>query len=226
MIVTGGLLSWLPAFMAIVLSGLALAACAAPATPAARRTRLSMIAIVGSLTVAAMVWQASAASDQIARLIKDDQSKQLMAQVKSLQEQVARLQESTRARSLSSETAAGLSDYLRPFGGHKVIVSCVPGDIEAYHYATQIADALKAANWDARGPEATTIFGDVKAMGINVYNNSDHLSETVKILLDALAKFAIPYQSRVPPNEAIPENETVELFIGAKPAMATTATAH
>jgi ABC-type transport system involved in cytochrome bd biosynthesis fused ATPase/permease subunit len=127
--VTGGLLSWLPAFMAIVLSGLALAACAAPATPAARRTRLSMIAIVGSLTVAAMVWQASAASDQIARLIKDDQSKQLMAQVKSLQEQVARLQESTRARSLSSETAAGLSDYLRPFGGHKVIVSCVPGEL-------------------------------------------------------------------------------------------------
>jgi hypothetical protein len=63
-------------------------------------------------------------------------------------------------------------------------------------------------------------------MGINVYNNSDHPSETVKILLDALAKFAIPYQSRVPPNEAIPENETVELFIGAKPAMATTATAH
>jgi hypothetical protein len=32
--------------------------------------------------------------------------------------------------------------------------------------------------------------------------------------LDGLAKFNIPYQSRVTPSGAIPDTETVELFIG------------
>jgi hypothetical protein len=54
-------------------------------------------------------------------------------------------------------------------------------------------------------------------MGINVYANDGPTSDTAKILLDGLAKFAIPYQSRVPPGEAIPDSETVELFIGSKP---------
>ncbi len=40
----------------------------------------------------------------------------------------------------------------------------------------------------------------------------------MKILLAGLAKSGIPYQSRVPPSEALPETETVELFIGTKPA--------
>jgi hypothetical protein len=128
------------------------------------------------------------------------------------------LKESTRSRTLSADTAAKLADYLRPFGTHKVVVSCAPDDIEAYRYATQIADVLKAANWDARGPETTTIFGDVRAMGINVYDSGGHGLDTAKILLDGLAKFAIPYQSRVPPSEALPESDTVELFISAKPA--------
>jgi hypothetical protein len=33
-------------------------------------------------------------------------------------------------------------------------------------------------------------------------------------LLDGFAKFNIPYQSRVTPSQAIPDAETVELFIG------------
>ena len=84
---------------------------------------------------------------------------------------MAKLKESTRGRTLSADTAARLADYLRPFGAHEVVVSCAPDDIEAYRYATQIADVLKAANWDARGPETTTIFGAVRAMGINVYDD-------------------------------------------------------
>jgi hypothetical protein len=214
-------LPWLPALLVIILSALALAVAAAPATaPAARWSRLTGIAVIGLLAVSATVWQTKADADRIMQLIRQDQSKQLMAQVRSLEEQVAKLRESTRIRSLGADTARRLADYLRPFGSHKVVVSCAPNDIEAYRYATQIADALKAANWDARGPETTAIFGDVRAMGINVYDNGGPGSHTAKILLDGLAKFGIPYQSRVPPAEALPETETVELFIGSKPTAA------
>jgi hypothetical protein len=68
-------------------------------------------------------------------------------------------------------------------------------------------------------PETTTIFGDIKSMAINVYDNSDGRSDTMKVLLEGLAKFGIPYQSRVPPSEALPDNGTVELFIATKPTL-------
>jgi hypothetical protein len=210
--------SWLPGLLVLVLSAAAVVVVAAPpAAGAVKRRRLIAIAFLGILAVAATVWQARRAADEVARLIRDNQSSELAAQVESLGQQVAKLKESTRNRTLSADTAAKLADYLRPFGAHEVVVSCAPNDIEAYRYATQIKDALKAANWDARGPETTTIFGDVRAMGINVYTG-DHGADTTKILLDGLAKFAIPYQSRVPPSEALAGNQTIELFIGAKPA--------
>lgn len=217
---------WLPAVLVAILGVLALAAAATPNRRAAARwLRPAALAVIGSLAVAATVWQASAASDRIARLLQQDRTKELEAQVRSLEQHIAKLEESTRIRSLDPGTATKLADYLRPLGSHQVIVSCVPNDIEAYRYATQIADVLKAANWDARGPETTTMFGDVKAMGINLYNNGGQPSDTVKILLEALAKFGVPYQSRVPPSEALPESDAVELFIGSKPGQpgATTA---
>jgi hypothetical protein len=46
--------------------------------------------------------------------------------------------------------------------------------------------------------------------------NGDNSSDTAKILLGGFAKFNIPYQSRVTPSGAIPDTETVELFIGAQ----------
>ena len=52
--------------------------------------------------------------------------------------------------------------------------------------------------------------------GINIYVNGDNSSDTAKILLDGFAKFNIPYQSRVTPSGAIPDTETVELFIGSQ----------
>jgi hypothetical protein len=218
MSVAGALSPWLPAVLVAILSISALALAAAPGTsPRETRPRLMALAAIGGLALAATVWQAKAGADRVARLVEQDRTKQLTAEVDALQQQIEQLKESTRFRSLTGDTATKLADYLRPFGKHKVVVSCAPNDIEAYHYATQIADVLKTANWDASGPEATTIFGDVRAMGINVYNNSAHPSDTVKILLDGLAKFGIPYQSRVPPSEALPQTETVELFIGAKP---------
>jgi hypothetical protein len=224
MSVTGTLLPWLPALLVVILSVAALAAAAAPAATArAGRSRLTALAVIGGFALAATVWQAKTGADRIAQLVERDRTKQLAAAVASLQQQMAQLKETTRFRSLSSNTATGLADYLRPFGKHKVVVSCAPNDVEAYHYAAQIADVLKTAGWDASGPEATTIFGDVRAMGINVYNNSAHPSDTVKLLLGGLTRFGVPYQSRVPPSEALPDSETVELFIGSKPGLAAAA---
>jgi hypothetical protein len=215
----GAYAPWLPALLALILSAAAMAAVAAPAAaPTAKPRRMAGVALLGALAVAATVWQAHSAADRVARLTRENQTNQLTAQVKSLEDQIAKLKESTRSRTLSTDTAARLADYLRSFGAHKVVVSCAPGDIEAYRYASQLADVLKAANWDARGPETTTIFGEIRAMGINVYDYGARGSDTTKILLAGLAKFAIPYQSRVPPSEAVPESETVELFVSAKPA--------
>lgn len=221
MSLTGLLLPWLPPLLVAILSASALVA--AGAGVRGRRSRLMALAVIGGLALAATVWQAKAGADRVARLVAQDRTKQLMAEVEALQQQLDQVKQSTRLRSLSADTAIKLADYLRPFGRHKVVVSCAPNDIEAYRYATQIADVLKTANWDASGPETTAIFGDVRAMGINVYNNSAQPSDTVKILLDGLAKFGIPYQSRVPPSAALPETETVELFVGAKPGPAATA---
>jgi hypothetical protein len=44
--------------------------------------------------------------------------------------------------------------------------------------------------------------------------NGDNSSDTVKVLLAGFAKFNIPYQPRITPTGAIPDTETVELFIG------------
>ncbi|MFZ3237483.1 MAG: hypothetical protein WA417_24835 [Stellaceae bacterium] len=221
MSLTGLLLPWLPPLLVAILSASALVA--AGAGVRGRRSRLMALAVIGGLALAATVWQAKAGADRVARLVAQDRTKQLTAEVEALQRQLEQVKQSTRLRSLSADTAIKLADYLRAFGRHKVVVSCAPNDIEAYRYATQIADVLKTANWDASGPETTAIFGDVRAMGINVYNNSAQPSDTVKILLDGLAKFGIPYQSRVPPSEALPETETVELFVGAKPGPAAAA---
>lgn len=218
MLTARALWPWLPAVVVGLFAVLAIAVAALPGAGAAsRRSRLAALAIGGALAVATTVWQGSAATERIAQLLQQDRSRELAAQVELLQHKAAKLEESTRARSLTADAAAGLADYLRPFGSHKVIVSCAPNDIEAYHYATQLADVLKAANWDARGPETTTLFGDVKAMGINVYDSGGPASDTAKILLDGMTKFGIPYQSRVPPGEALPASDTVELFIGEKP---------
>lgn len=224
------LLPFLPAFLAALLGGLGLAAAAAPRAGSARRRVLAAaVAAIGVLTVAAALWQAAASRAEIARLVRNDPAKALAARVRSLETRLAALEESTRSRSLGPDIAKQLADYLRPLGSHKVVVSCVPGDIEAYHYATQIADALKAAGWDARGPETTTIFGDIGGMPINVYANGAQGADTAKLLLDGLRKFGIPYQSRVPPSEAMPATDAVELYIGRKPpppALAAAAPGH
>ena len=217
------LLPWLPALLIAALSAAAIVALAVPATKrGAKERRLAAITILGIVALGTMVWQAWAAGEQIARLKRNDHSTELASEVRALEEQIAKLKQSTRARTLGAATAAELADYLRAAGSHAVVVSCIPNDIEAYGYATEIADALKSADWDARGPETTTIFGDLRAMGINIFDNGRG-SGTAKILVSAFEKAGVPYQTRVPPTQSL-DSGTVELFIGARPGQPATAT--
>lgn len=210
-------LPWVPVLLIAALSAVAMVSAIFPAArPPARQSRLTVIAILGIAALATTVWQVWADGNEIAHLIKGDRSQQLAARVKSLEQQLLKLEESTLSRSLGSDTAAKLADYLRPFSsGRRVVVSSMPNDIEAYRYATEITNALKAAGWDARGPETTTIFGNISAMGINVFDAAPSTG-TAKILLDAFAQFGIPYETRVPPGGVL-DGGSVELFIGSKP---------
>ncbi|MBV9858495.1 MAG: hypothetical protein JO038_00095 [Alphaproteobacteria bacterium] len=139
----------------------------------------------------------------------------LRAKVASLQDEIKAVKEKYRNRTVGDEAAAGMAAYLKQYGPHRVVVSCAPDDVEAFTYANQITNVLKAAGWDAHGPEPTALFGS--AMGINLFVHGAQAPEVAKILLGAFARFNIPYQSRVAPNNAIPDAQTVELFVGAKP---------
>jgi len=142
----------------------------------------------------------------------------LNAKIKDLENQVHALQEKSQTRAIGADTSAQMADYLRPFGNHRAVVSCMPDDVEAYGYANQIANVLRAAGWEALGPETTTIFGEAPAMGITLYVRGGAAPpDAARLLLDAFARFNIPYQSGVASNDAIPDPATVELFVGHKP---------
>src|SRR5262249_16809502 len=140
----------------------------------------------------------------------------LTKQVKALEDRIKELEARRQFRSIPSDTADKLAGYLQQFGSRRVIVSCIPGDIEAYQYANQITNILKMANWDTRGPELTRVFGNLQSVGINIFVNTEDRSDTAKLLLDSFAKFNIPYQSRVIPSQASTDTETIELFGGTK----------
>jgi hypothetical protein len=142
----------------------------------------------------------------------------LNAKIKDLEGQIHALQEKTRNREIASDTSAKMADYLRQFGGHRVVMSCLPDDLEAYHYANQVANVLRAAGWEALGPETTTILGEGPAMGVALYVRSGTAPpDAARLLIDAFTRFNIPYQSGIASNDAIPDPATVELFVGHKP---------
>ncbi len=222
---------WLPTLLVIILTAAALTrASSPPATPTTRRLWLASIMLFGSLALASSMWQGKRAADETARLAgtmvstaNDDDTEatraQLAKRVETLEKRIKELEEGGHGRTISADTAAKLAEYLRQFGSRRVVVSCAPDDLEAYNYANQLVNVLKAANWDAEGPEVTETFGDVRAIGINLYINGNNNPDTVKILLDAFGKFNIPYQSRVTPTQAIPDTETVELFVGSESSL-------
>ncbi len=134
-----------------------------------------------------------------------------------LDRQIDALRHEKLGRTIDDKTAAAMIAYLRPFGRHRVVVSCVPNDVEAYDYSNRIVTILREAGWDAVGPETTTIFGAEPAMGINLYVRGGQAPQAADLLLKAFVRFNIPYESRVASNDAIPDNDTVELFVGKKP---------
>jgi hypothetical protein len=221
---------WLPTLLVIVVTALALtAATSPPAAPRRRRYWTASILVFGCFAVAATVWLGRRQTDEtsalagtsapppgLAAAFNGPNAAELTRRIKELEDHVRELEAGKRARSITQTIADDLASYLRPFGSRRVIVSCTPEDIEAYQYANRLVNTLKAANWEAQGPQVTKIFGDVRYPGINVYMNGDSGSDTVKILMDGFAKFNIPYQSRVTPSGAIPDTETVELFIGTQ----------
>jgi hypothetical protein len=142
----------------------------------------------------------------------------LNTRIKDLESQIHALQEKSRTRTIDPDTAAKMAEYLRQFGGHRVVVSCLPDDVEAYTYANQIANVLRASGWEALGPETTTIFGEAAAMGVTLYvRGGGAPPDAAKLVLDAFTRFNIPYRSGVTPSTAIPDPATVELFVGHKP---------
>ncbi len=219
------LIPWLPALLIAGLALLGAAAAALPAKGAAgKRVRIAAIGLCGAAALATSLWQARAAAVETARLKQNDRTAQLTVEVKALEQQLVQLKESARVRSLGDQTAGKLTDYLRSFGRHKIVVSCAPDDFEAYRYATELANTLKAAGWEARGPETTAIFGNIRSMAINIYDLGSAAADTTKILVDAFQKFGVPYRTRVPPSGALDvDGALVELFVAAKPASSATA---
>ena len=142
----------------------------------------------------------------------------LNSKIEELESQIRAFQEKSRIRSIDPDTSARMAEQLSRFAGHRVVVSCVPDDVEAYRYANQIANVLRAAGWEALGPETTTIFGEGPAMGVMLYVRSGAAApDAARLLIDAFTRFNIPYQSGLAPSDAIPDPATVELFVGHKP---------
>jgi hypothetical protein len=142
----------------------------------------------------------------------------LNAKIKELEGQIEALKEKARNRTIAPDVAGKIADYLRQFGPYRVVLSCVPDDVEAYDYANQIANVLRSAGWDAQGPETTTIFGSPDTLGIMLYVRSGFAPpDSAKVLIDAFTRFNIPYRGGVTPSDALPDPATVELFVGHKP---------
>jgi hypothetical protein len=140
----------------------------------------------------------------------------LSAKVASIRGQIAVLEAGSKDRSVDPETAIKLMAYLRQYGGYRAVVSCPPGDVEAYTYANQIANILRSAGWDANGPQATAT-EQGPAMAISLYVRNPAAPEAAKVLVDAFSRFNIPVQSGIAPNDAIPDEATVELYVAKKP---------
>jgi hypothetical protein len=147
----------------------------------------------------------------------DDALASLSVKVVSVNEQIAALKAGGISRSIDADVATKLAEYLRQYGSYRVVVSCVPSDVEAYSYANQLVDILKAAGWDANGPETTANALEGPEMGVSIFIRDPSAPDAAKILLDAFSKFDIPHRSGISPSDAIPDAATVELFIAKKP---------
>ena len=233
-------LSWLPTTAAGALALLALLAALAQPPRPAKAAWVIGILFFGAAAIAASAWQQRQELAQLGDLSSHlaelgtllpggvdrspDQTvggiatriASLNERIKELEGQIQAQRERARTRTIDPEVARRTSEYLRNFGPRRVVVSCVPDDVEAFDYANQIVNLLRTAGWDARGPEATAIFGDAPAMGARLYARTGEPPETTKVLLDAFTRFNIPVVAGITPSDAIPDPDTVELFVSHK----------
>jgi len=140
----------------------------------------------------------------------------LSAQIPGIERQIAAASEQSKGRSIGDDTAARLADYLRQYGSYPVVVSCVPDDLEAYTYANQLVNLLRAAGWDARGPELTAAQPQATGMDVTILARDPRSPEAAKIVLDAFTRFNIPVRSGIAGSEAIPDPATIELFVAKR----------
>lgn len=212
---------WAPAALVVLVAALGLTAAGAPPVRrGARRAWLTVIFVCGSLAVAGSAWQTQEVLSR--RSVATSASPPgadaaLAARVKTLQDQLAQARQPRQTRALGPATAARLAAYLEKSGSRQVSVSAIAGDVEAYDYANQLANVLRAAGWRTGGPEITRAFGDLHAVGVNLFVNPAQTSDTAKILTAAFARFNIPYEPRVTPEGTVPAGDAVELFVGALP---------
>lgn len=145
-----------------------------------------------------------------------DAIRSLNAQIEDLQQQIRAARETYKNRRIEPETASRLAAHLRGLGPYRVVVSCVPGDAEAFAYANQLVNILREAGWDALGPETTTIFGTPSYPGVTLFPPGGGASQAVNALIDAFTRFNIPFRSGIPAREAIPDPGTVSLLVSGK----------
>jgi hypothetical protein len=210
--------AWVPAGLVILMAALGLTAAGSPpASRGARRFWMAAIFVCGSLAVAGTVWQAQDSlhrRSETTALLRQAPTGTAVA-LAAPQERRAAAPQPARTRAIAPGTAARLAAYLKKAGSRSVVVSAISGDIEAYNYANQLANLLRAAGWQVGGPESTRVFGDLHAVGVNVFANPTQNSDTAKILVEAFRKFDIPYEPRVTPSGVVPDSDAVELFVGA-----------
>ena len=212
--------AWVPAGLVILMAALGLTVAGSPpVSRGARRFWMAAIFVCGSLAVAGTVWQAQDS------LYRRSEATALLRQVPAgtavalaaPQEREATAPQPAQARAIDSDAATKLAAYLKKAGSRSIVVSAISGDIEAYDYADQLANLLRAAGWQVGGPQSTQVFGDLHAVGVNVFANPTQNSDTAKILVEAFRKFDIPYEPRVTPSGVVPDSDAVELFVGALP---------
>ena len=214
---------WLPTAAVAAIAALGLSAAATQPRRPAKKYWIAALLAGGALAIGA-----SAGQQEIGRAVLRAQSarvRQLDAglvaandRLRKLEDEARALREKSKSRTLDPDVAAKMADDLRRAGPHRVVVSCIPDDVEAFDYANQIANALRAAGWEAMGPEATSIFGNAATMGVGLYVRGGVAPpEAAKILIDAFTRFNIPLESGIAPSDAIPDPETTELFVSRKP---------
>src|SRR5690242_4843475 len=130
----------------------------------------------------------------------------LEAKADEVAARVKAFREEARYRTINDDSADRMAAYLRPFGRHRVVVSCAPDDVEAYFYANRIATVLRAAGWEALGPETTTMLGAEPTLDVALYvRGGGAAPEAAAMLLEAFSRFNIPYQSKLAASDAIPD---------------------